>query len=159
MYSTQSEVFTSTLKPVISDVLNGYESTVFAYGQTGTGKTHTMEGSITEEEDRGIIPRSAAAIFEQLKGDVYVEHEVTCQYLEIYNEELCDLFVDNTSKSKQEKLTIMDSKGGGEEHARTSPFLSQRPANTVVGSLSLSLSIYIYISFSLSLDSLLPGPV
>ncbi|GMH55073.1 hypothetical protein TrRE_jg600 [Triparma retinervis] len=50
-YSTQQEVFDSTLRPVIADVRNGYESTVFAYGQTGTGKTHTMEGSIQGGED------------------------------------------------------------------------------------------------------------
>ncbi|GMH87098.1 hypothetical protein TrVE_jg10935 [Triparma verrucosa] len=112
MYSTQEEVFNSTLRPVIKDVLNGFESTVFAYGQTGTGKTHTMEGSITEEQQQGIIPRSAASIFEQLKDECYISHEVTCQYLEIYNEELCDLFVDNTKKKEQEKLSIMDSKGG-----------------------------------------------
>lgn len=41
-FSSQEEVFEATLKPVIRDVLNGFESTVFAYGQTGTGKTHTM---------------------------------------------------------------------------------------------------------------------
>ena len=83
MYSTQEEVFNSTLRPVIKDVLNGFESTVFAYGQTGTGNTHTMEGSITEEEHQGIIPRAAASIFEALKDECYVEHEVTCQYLEV----------------------------------------------------------------------------
>ena len=44
-FSTQREVFEQTLAPVIGDVLSGYESTVFAYGQTGTGKTHTMEAS------------------------------------------------------------------------------------------------------------------
>ena len=108
-YSTQEEVFKSTLEPVIKDVLNGYESTVFAYGQTGTGKTHTMEGSIHEEENRGIIPRSADAIFEQLKDPKYSEHQVNVQYLEIYNEELSDLFI---TKKEAPKLTIMDSKSG-----------------------------------------------
>ena len=42
-----------------SDVLRGYESTVFAYGQTGTGKTHTMEGDLSNADMQGIIPRSA----------------------------------------------------------------------------------------------------
>ena len=58
-FSTQEEVFYGTLKPVISDVLKGYESTVFAYGQTGTGKTHTMEGDLADADMQGIIPRSA----------------------------------------------------------------------------------------------------
>ena len=39
--------------------MRGYESTVFAYGQTGTGKTHTMEGSLESPELYGVIPRSA----------------------------------------------------------------------------------------------------
>lgn len=42
-FSTQEEVFEATVKPVIMDVMRGFESTVFAYGQTGTGKTHTSE--------------------------------------------------------------------------------------------------------------------
>ena len=41
------------------DVMRGYESTVFAYGQTGTGKTHTMEGDLSSPEMQGVIPRSA----------------------------------------------------------------------------------------------------
>jgi kinesin family protein 11 len=44
-FSTQDEVFDATVKPVIMDVMRGFESTVFAYGQTGTGKTHTSEYS------------------------------------------------------------------------------------------------------------------
>jgi len=110
--STQREVFDSTLKPVISDVLNGFESTVFAYGQTGTGKTHTMEGDIdtTSNEDNdgadaeGLIPRSAREIFKRLQEKKYVESEVTCSYLEIYNEELCDLLSNSANKhSSKEK--------------------------------------------------------
>ncbi|GMH69323.1 hypothetical protein TrLO_g8416 [Triparma laevis f. longispina] len=132
MYSTQEEVFNSTLRPVIKDVLNGFESTVFAYGQTGTGKTHTMEGSLAEEQEQGIIPRSAASIFDALKDECYVEHEVTCQYLEIYNEELCDLFVDNTKKKEQEKLTIMDSKGGV-----TCAGLSKQPVGSAADVLAM----------------------
>ena len=45
-FSSQEEVFEETVKPVISDVMRGYESTVFAYGQTGTGKTHTSKSFI-----------------------------------------------------------------------------------------------------------------
>ena len=55
-------MYTQTLAPVIPDVLAGFECTMFAYGQTGTGKTHTMEGDLNVEAERGIIPRSAQAI-------------------------------------------------------------------------------------------------
>ena len=90
--STQAEVFDRTLRPMIHDVLNGFESTVFAYGQTGTGKTHTMEGDIASEADMGVIPRAARAIFESLADeDKYESYDVKASYLEIYNEELSDL--------------------------------------------------------------------
>lgn len=95
--------------------MQGYESTIFAYGQTGTGKTYTMEGHLSNQEDHGVIPRSAKAIFEFLKRPEYESHSVTCSYLEIYNEELSDLLIEDNSRSsykKQTKLEIMNGKDG-----------------------------------------------
>ena len=124
--STQAEVFDRTLRPMIHDVLNGFESTVFAYGQTGTGKTHTMEGDIASEADMGVIPRAARAIFESLADeDKYESYDVKASYLEIYNEELSDLLdgvaqADMAATAKAgalaapAKLQIVDGgKGGG----------------------------------------------
>ena len=69
--------------------MKGYEATVFAYGQTGTGKTYTMEGDISADVQRGVIPRSCESIFEQLENSgKYSKFKVTVSYLEIYNEEL-----------------------------------------------------------------------
>ena len=51
--------------------MQGYESTIFAYGQTGTGKTYTMEGHLSKQEDHGAIPRSAKVIFGFLKRPEY----------------------------------------------------------------------------------------
>lgn len=109
-FSSQEEVFDATLKPIIRDVMQGFESTVFAYGQTGTGKTHTMEGDIDNAEMQGVIPRSAKAIFEELNSPGYQEHSVSCSFLEIYNEDLCDLLVDQNTKPP--KLDIMVGKDG-----------------------------------------------
>ena len=92
-----------------SDVLKGYESTVFAYGQTGTGKTHTMEGDLTDPVKFGIIPRSTDAVFRALRNKMYESFKVSCSYLEIYNEDLCDLFADAGSTKK---LEIMNNKSG-----------------------------------------------
>ena len=95
--------------------MHGYESTVFAYGQTGTGKTHTMEGELSTPEQHGVIPRSALAIFEALKKPEYKSPAVTCSYLEIYNEDLCDLLVDEGQRygeKKNTKLEIMEGKHG-----------------------------------------------
>lgn len=115
-FSSQEEVFEETLKPVIGDVMRGYESTVFAYGQTGTGKTHTMEGDLSSPEMQGVIPRSAQAIFESLKHPQYSDAKVHCTYLEIYNEDLSDLLMEDGTKNERtkgsSKLEIMDGKKG-----------------------------------------------
>ena len=131
-FSTQEEVFTTTLKPVIKDVLKGFESTVFAYGQTGTGKTHTMEGSLDHPDNYGVIPRAAESIFDVLNNpDLgYESFQVFCSYLEIYNEELCDLLIESdnnipgptsapprspkraSTTFTHQKLEIMEGKNG-----------------------------------------------
>ena len=67
---------------------------VFAYGQTGTGKTHTMEGDLSNDDLKGVIPRAVEAIFERLHDKKYASFSVTASYLEIYNEELTDLLVE-----------------------------------------------------------------
>ena len=52
-YTTQKEIFEETLLPIVDDVMVGFDATVFAYGQTGTGKTHTMEGNVDDKEQMG----------------------------------------------------------------------------------------------------------
>lgn len=73
-------------------------------GQTGTGKTFTMEGVNHDEELRGIIPRAFAQIFEaiEMRGGEAREFLVRASYLEIYNEEIRDLL----SKNTQNKLEL-----------------------------------------------------
>jgi kinesin family protein 11 len=68
MYSRQEEVFDTMVRPIVDECLEGFNCTIFAYGQTGTGKTHTMEGNIHSEEDAGIVPRSVKAILESLEA-------------------------------------------------------------------------------------------
>ncbi|CAL1261885.1 unnamed protein product [Larinioides sclopetarius] len=94
----QIQVYKAVVGPLIQEVLNGYNCTVFAYGQTGTGKTYTMEGersnaSCSWEDDpgAGIIPRSLHQLFEELNKEENVEFSVRVSFLELYNEELFDL--------------------------------------------------------------------
>lgn len=61
--STQVDVYNETARPIVEKVLAGYNGTILAYGQTGTGKTFTMEGINSKPELRGIIPNSFAHIF------------------------------------------------------------------------------------------------
>jgi kinesin family protein 11 len=96
-FTTQEEIYEETLLPVIDDVLRGYESTVFAYGQTGTGKTFTMEGDLSEGimGGAGIIPRASQSIFDRCSNEkVYESFSVVVSFLEVYNEEMSDLLSD-----------------------------------------------------------------
>lgn len=86
---TQDDVFTYTSKPLIDHVLDGYNATVFAYGATGCGKTHTISGS---PEQPGIIFLTMKELFERIEAlqDTNVV-DVSLSYLEIYNESIRDL--------------------------------------------------------------------
>ena len=64
---SQTEVFTDTALPIIHSTLEGYNGTIFAYGQTGTGKTHTMEGKDEPPELRGIIPNTFHRVFQEIE--------------------------------------------------------------------------------------------
>ena len=88
--STQLEVFKNAAEPLIEDVMQGYNATIFAYGQTSSGKTHTMEGpDIFDNELRGIIPRAVEAIFENVgASDPNIEFSLKVSYIEIYMERI-----------------------------------------------------------------------
>lgn len=96
--SKQMDVYNETARPIVEKVLQGYNGTIFAYGQTGTGKTFTMEGVNTEPELRGVIPNSFAHLFGQIaKSSEETKFLVRVSYYEIYNEEVRDLL--NSSSS------------------------------------------------------------
>ncbi|CAD5114686.1 DgyrCDS3731 [Dimorphilus gyrociliatus] len=88
----QVDIYNTCARPIVESVLEGYNGTIFAYGQTGTGKTFTMEGIRTVPEKRGIIPNSFAHIFGAIsKAEGSIKFLVRVSYLEIYNEEVRDL--------------------------------------------------------------------
>lgn len=95
--TTQQEVFLSSVKPVIPHILNGQNASVFAYGPTGAGKTHTMLGS---QEQPGVIPRAVREVFQLVRSQVKDQDEwefsVGMSYLEIYNEKVLDLLSHNS---------------------------------------------------------------
>ena len=80
-------------------------------GQTGTGKTHTMEGNINVPEDAGIVPRSAKAIIEQLEASG-AEFTIRVSFLELYNEELQDLLAEGSGGNGPLPLCEDTKKGG-----------------------------------------------
>ena len=88
--SPQNLLYEQSAFSLVDSVLDGYNGTIFAYGQTGCGKTHTMMGTNTEE-GKGIIPRTFSQIMTLTKSDNEKTHLIRCSFIEIYNEEIHDL--------------------------------------------------------------------
>jgi len=107
--ASQEEVFNAAALDVVESVVEGVNGTIFAYGQTGSGKTFTISGENSSYVQRGIIPRTAHHIFREI--DMRVDREVTvrCSFLEIYNEELYDLFTD--SPGSPAPLAVVEENG------------------------------------------------
>ncbi|XP_042189420.1 kinesin-like protein KIF3C isoform X1 [Callorhinchus milii] len=101
--SKQSDLYDETVRPLIDSVLQGFNGTIFAYGQTGTGKTYTMQGVWTDPEKRGIIPNSFEHIFTHISRSKDQQYLVRASYLEIYQEEIRDLLHKDQSKKLEMK--------------------------------------------------------
>ena len=88
--STNKEIFEELFKPNIHHILNGINMTIFAYGQTSTGKTYTMQGEIPD--NAGIIPLTLEELFKQIKNDKeIIDSQIGVSFIEIYNESINDL--------------------------------------------------------------------
>ncbi|CAN0879482.1 Kinesin-like protein KIN-5C [Linum grandiflorum] len=123
----QRDLYDQAVVPIVHEVLEGFNCTIFAYGQTGTGKTYTMEGECRRAKSgvngelpqaAGVIPRAVKQIFDTLEGQ-NAEYSVKVTFLELYNEEITDLLAPEelskvTLEEKQKKqLPLMeDGKGG-----------------------------------------------
>ncbi|EEA23816.1 hypothetical protein TMatcc_006888 [Talaromyces marneffei ATCC 18224] len=94
--TTQQELFEAEVAPTVKHLFNGFDVTIFAYGVTGTGKTHTMRGG-KSLHDRGVIPRLLSAIYRRSRkiekdSEGASKVEVLMSYYEIYNDKVFDLF-------------------------------------------------------------------
>uniref|UniRef100_A0A8C1UQ13 Kinesin family member 7 n=1 Tax=Cyprinus carpio TaxID=7962 RepID=A0A8C1UQ13_CYPCA len=100
--STQEEVYTECVQPLIEAFFHGFNATVFAYGQTGSGKTYTIgEANISafRDDEQGIIPRAVAEIFKLLDENDLIDFSVRVSYMEVYKEVFRDLLeVETASK-------------------------------------------------------------
>ncbi|ORX64435.1 kinesin-domain-containing protein [Anaeromyces robustus] len=103
--STQEMVY-ECVKPLLDKFLEGFNSTVFAYGQTSSGKTYTMgtglDGNLNTEM-QGIVPRSIYDLFQKLreKESDKFKYRVFVTFLELYNEDLTDLLHPESSSNYQ----------------------------------------------------------
>uniref|UniRef100_A0A8D8SI95 Kinesin-like protein n=1 Tax=Cacopsylla melanoneura TaxID=428564 RepID=A0A8D8SI95_9HEMI len=107
--STTEQIYNEIAYPLIEGVLEGYNSTVFAYGQTGCGKSFSMQGVLEPPSQRGIIPRAFEHIFESISLAEETKYLILASYLEIYNEEIRDLL----SAEVRRKLDLKESPDKG----------------------------------------------
>lgn len=96
--ATQTTLYHEVVFPLVSSVLEGFNGCIFAYGQTGTGKTFTMEGVRGNDELMGIIPRTFEQIWLHINRTENFQFLVDVSYLEIYMEELRDLLKPNSKQ-------------------------------------------------------------
>ncbi|XP_038553741.1 kinesin heavy chain isoform X2 [Micropterus salmoides] len=121
--TTQEQVYNTCAKQIVKDVLAGYNGTIFAYGQTSSGKTHTMEGNLHDPEGMGIIPRISEDIFEHIFAmDENLEFHIKVSYFEIYMDKIRDLLdVTKTNLSVHEDKHRVPYVKGCTERFVTSP--------------------------------------
>uniref|UniRef100_A0A8C7NPG9 Kinesin-like protein n=1 Tax=Oncorhynchus mykiss TaxID=8022 RepID=A0A8C7NPG9_ONCMY len=90
--TTQEQMYKASAQKIVKDVLDGYNGTIFAFGQTSSGKTHTMEGSLHDPDGMGIIPRIVQDIFNYIYSmDENLEFHIKVSYFEIYLDRIKDL--------------------------------------------------------------------
>lgn len=121
--SLQNDLFEQVVVPIIDLALEGYTCTILAHGQSGTGKTYTMEGEGNMHKDGvfddgvGVIPRAVQQIFYVL-GTQKAEYNMKVMYLELYNEDITDLLVDKNLEANQKKSISIMEDGEGNVYLR-----------------------------------------
>ncbi|CAH2017831.1 unnamed protein product [Acanthoscelides obtectus] len=101
---TNSDVYGSVVKPLVDSFMEGFNATIFAYGQTSSGKTHTILGNKT---DPGLFQLVSNQLFQHVADQVDKRYLIRCSYIEIYNEKINDLL----DKSNQGLTIREDIKG------------------------------------------------
>ena len=96
--ASQEAVFDGAVRPVVEATLSGFNGTVLAYGQTGAGKTHTMQGPDGDHEARGMAPRALEQLFRET-GGLGKQVAISACYIEIYNDTVYDLLSEEPAEA------------------------------------------------------------
>ncbi|TFK37973.1 P-loop containing nucleoside triphosphate hydrolase protein [Crucibulum laeve] len=104
--STQEEIFENDVEPLIDVVYSGVTVTIFAYGVTSSGKTHTMQGT---KKDPGVIPRVVRAMFDKKTKIHQYNTSLAVSYMEIYKDDVYDLLIDRDTAPK---LSVRENDAG-----------------------------------------------
>lgn len=127
--TTQQAVFDAVGRPVVDSVLDGYNGSIIAYGQTCSGKTHTMMGprggapELLASDEQGLVPRALRHLLDRLgsRSEQEVSWSLSMSVFELYNEQLIDLLTPKTSTA------VMAPKPMGSSDASASPMLATSP--------------------------------
>ncbi|RDD45025.1 Kinesin-like protein KIF17 [Trichoplax sp. H2] len=101
--SVTDTIYNDIAYPLVDGVLEGYNGTIFAYGQTGCGKSYTMQGVTDPPSQRGITPRAFDHIFEAIQTTEGTKYLIRASYLEIYNETIRDLLAKDVKNNLEVK--------------------------------------------------------
>ena len=140
---TQQLVYDDAARPIVDAVLEGFNGTIFAYGQTGTGKTYTMEGVVENQEHKGIILHAFDHIFAHISTVKDITFLVRASFLQIYMEDVCDLLGDPKKKLHVRQVDGETSVVGLSTHIVKSPeeitkLLLKGKENRAVGATSMN---------------------
>jgi hypothetical protein len=113
--STTRELFDVAVKGLVASVVDGYNGTVFAYGQTAAGKTHTMLGS---KGSPGILPFAINEIMDAISRATHRAFLIRCSYIEIYKEQITDLLGKKTLEVHESKSKVRARGGAAGWRAR-----------------------------------------
>ncbi|XP_018561737.1 osmotic avoidance abnormal protein 3 isoform X2 [Anoplophora glabripennis] len=124
---SQTEIiYNDICYPLVESVLEGYNATIFVYGQTGCGKSFTMEGIKSDDgSQKGVISRAFEHIFEAISVTTGVKYLALVSYLEIYNEQIRDLLLPSEKLTNGPTLNLKESPSEGV----TVPGLTSHPVH------------------------------
>ncbi|RIA99187.1 P-loop containing nucleoside triphosphate hydrolase protein, partial [Glomus cerebriforme] len=112
----QKDIYDTAVRNMVDKFLEGFNVTILAYGQTSSGKTHTMGTSdsvSSNQESRGIIPRALHTLFSYINSTQFKSRKITMKvsFVEIYNEDLIDLLIEGEDENRPQVIIREDSKG------------------------------------------------
>lgn len=110
--TSQEDVFDYCARGIISNIVEGYNGTIMCYGQTGAGKTFTMNGSTANFKYRGITPRTLSLIFQEIDSRFDQQVTVKVSYIEIYNELMFDLLSPVPTHEQSGNIAIVEDATG-----------------------------------------------
>ncbi|KAI8842108.1 P-loop containing nucleoside triphosphate hydrolase protein [Chytridium lagenaria] len=109
---SQEKVYDECARPIMRSLLEGYNGTIMAYGQTGAGKTFTMTGATENYKHRGLIPRAISHIYREICEKPHIAYTIRISYIEIYNEQIVDLLAGLNETQVESLLSVVEDKNG-----------------------------------------------